>query len=732
MSGKTLTTTVSINGDVSASVQKAFTETSNKLSELQKAALQTAGATDKLSAVIDQQSEELENAKKAYSDYILSGEKSRKKAKELESNIKKLTKELDENEENLKKAKESAEKLSNGYKKTKISADELKDGIQKAGDAAKKGLAVVGTAIAGAATAILALGASTQEYRNQQAQLETAFEQAGGTAEQAEEVYNDLYRVLGDGGKATEAAQQLAKLSTNEEVLTSMTGALKGVYATFGDTLPVEALAEAVNETSKTGQVTGALADALNWAAKEGETFGVSLKENIEFTKKTEKELKRLTDTQREEYENKLAQWEATEAYNKAVMEASTAEDFFNIALSNCTDEQERQYLIQEALIDKYWDAGEAFEENNAAILAQNEANAKLEASMAKVGEAVAPINTALTQLGSEILAQLTPYIQEFAANHLPSIVSALSNVGTAIGEVINWIAEHWQLVSTLAGIILGIAAAIAVVSTVMTVVNAVMYASPVTWIVMGIVAAIAALVAIIVTCVKYWDNIRAAAGAAVDWIREKWGAISGWLKTNVIQPIANFFSGLWSGITTGVSNFVNGVKEFFVNGFRALVGIVKAPINGIISLVNGAIDAINSIGFNIPDWVPVLGGKKFSINIPKIPMLATGGFTDGISIAGEKAMEAVISFDPAYRSQNLAYWAEAGRLLGADYSDFALSGNSSGVSIDFGGISFAPNITITGNASKASIMEAIEEEYPEFLDMIEEYLVERGALVYG
>ena len=94
--------------------------------------------------------------------------------------------------------------------------------------------------------------------------------------------------------------------------------------------------------------------------------------------------------------------------------------------------------------------------------------------------------------------------------------------------------------------------------------------------------------------------------------------------------------------------------------------------------------------------------------------------------------MEAVISFDPAYRSQNLAYWAEAGRLLGADYSDFALSGNSSGVSIDFGGISFAPNITITGNASKASIMEAIEEEYPEFIDMIEEYLVERGALVYG
>ena len=69
--------------------------------------------------------------------------------------------------------------------------------------------------------------------------------------------------------------------------------------------------------------------------------------------------------------------------------------------------------------------------------------------------------------------------------------------------------------------------------------------------------------------------------------------------------------------------------------------------------------------------------------------------------------------------------------MLNADYSDFALGGTSGGVSIDFGGITFAPNITVTGHADKASIMEAIEEEYPEFIDMIEEYLVERGALVY-
>lgn len=114
----------------------------------------------------------------------------------------------------------------------------------------------------------------------------------------------------------------------------------------------------------------------------------------------------------------------------------------------------------------------------------------------------------------------------------------------------------------------------------------------------------------------------------------------------------------------------------------------------------------------------------------------ATGGVTDGLSIAGEDPRypnEYIISLNPAYRSQNLAYWAEAGRMLNADYSDFAWGGGSGGSTIiEMGGITFAPNITITGHADKGTIMEAIEEEYPEFLDMIEEFLAERGATVYA
>lgn len=113
----------------------------------------------------------------------------------------------------------------------------------------------------------------------------------------------------------------------------------------------------------------------------------------------------------------------------------------------------------------------------------------------------------------------------------------------------------------------------------------------------------------------------------------------------------------------------------------------------------------------------------------------ATGGFTDGLSIAGEDPRyptEAVISFNPAYRSQNLSYWAQAGRMLGADTSDFSLSGETGGTTFDMGGVTFAPNITVTGKADKESIMEAIEEEYPEFIDMLEEWFAGRRKPVYG
>lgn len=122
------------------------------------------------------------------------------------------------------------------------------------------------------------------------------------------------------------------------------------------------------------------------------------------------------------------------------------------------------------------------------------------------------------------------------------------------------------------------------------------------------VVLAIGALIAIIVLLVKHWDEVKAAAAKVWEGITEVWGKASNWFTTKVLDPITAAFK---SGI-----NFLIGLAEGFVNGF----------INGI----NAIIDALNMIQFDIPDWVPGIGGKNFGINIPNvktlsIPRLATG-----------------------------------------------------------------------------------------------------------
>lgn len=191
---------------------------------------------------------------------------------------------------------------------------------------------------------------------------------------------------------------------------------------------------------------------------------------------------------------------------------------------------------------------------------------------------------------------------------------------------------------------------------------------------------------------------------------------------------ITNVFTGNWSAAW-------ENVKSIFVNVFEALGGLLATPLNAVISIINGVIEGINACGFIIPDWVPIVGGKEFKLDIPPMPMFESGGFTSGPSIAGEAGTEAVISFDSAYRSENLSYWAKAGRMLGVDDSlltAFETGSQSNGDSISF---TFAPQITIqgTGNA-KEDIIQALKNEEEEFMDLVEEMLSRRGSgsYVYG
>ena len=302
-------------------LQREIVATSNKMKGYQKAAQQTA--------------EEIENlgdgADDAGDDLGETGDEAKKSAKKVDD---------------FGDAADKAEKSSGNLGSTLASA-------------AKTGLAAIGVAAGAAITGLVAAAESTREYRTEMGKLDTAFTTAGHSSEAAKNTYQELQGILGETDQAVEASNHLAKLCDNEDQLKKMTQAATGVYAVFGDSLPIENLTEASNETAKTGAITGGLADALNWA-------GVS-------------------------------------------------EEDFQAKLDACSTEQERQALIIDTLNGLYSDAADKYRETNAEVIRANEANEKWTQSLAGVGGAIEPIITDIKLMGASLLSEAVPGVQAMA-----------------------------------------------------------------------------------------------------------------------------------------------------------------------------------------------------------------------------------------------------------------------------------------------------------------------------
>lgn len=229
---------------------------------------------------------------------------------------------------------------------------------------------------------------------------------------------------------------------------------------------------------------------------------------------------------------------------------------------------------------------------------------------------------------------------------------------------------------------------------------------------------------------------------------------------SNVVTSVQGVFDGLIqfiTGVFTGNwASAWEGVKSIFGNAFSALVELCKVPINAVIGVINGAVKGINSIlgkVTTIPEWVPVVGGQSFSMQLPTIPMLAKGGFTDGVSIAGEAGTEAVISFDPSVRSANIANWQKAGQMLGVDPVQAASVAGAGSLTTDrvevadigggspapggttaVGGSSFtfSPNITIQGNADYSVMMNAMTDAKDQFEQWFNEMMRKQQRTAYA
>ena len=463
-------------------------------------------------------------------------------------------------------------------------ASKLKSGLASAGKVAAKGIAAIGTAASGAVVGLLALESSTEEYRAAMGKLNTAFEAAGYGAETAQQAYNAFYGILGDTDTATEASQLLAKLADSAEDVSTWTDIAAGVAGTFGDSLPIEGLIEASNETAKVGQVTGVLADALNWA-------GIS-------------------------------------------------EDDFNARLSACSSESERNQLIMDTLSGTYDEASEAFYRNNEALVESRNNQAQLDATLATLGQTVSNVKNRLL---SEFLPAISNVATAFsgmlsgtagADQQFSTAVQGLVNV--AVSKLPEFLNMGVQILSSLAsGIVQSIPTLVAAVPQIVAEIGAALTELLPQVLDMGVQLLDQFTSGIETGLPDMVSRIPEIITQFLSYITEQ-------LPT-VLDKGAELLNNLVNGILGAIPEMTAALPEIITAFVQCITDnlptIIESGINILLNLVSGIIGAIPDLVASIPQIISAIT-TGIARALPKI-------IQSGVSLL-QKFIEGILSNIPA------------------------------------------------------------------------------------
>ena len=296
---------------------------------------------------------------------------------------------------------DAAEDAGDGTKNLGESARDSGDGFSVLDGAVAtfigNGLTALVSAIGDAISTFAELSESTQEYRENMSKLYTATSAAGMDADYITQAYSQLYGVLGDETATTTTISNFEKLGVSMQDMDSLLDSATGIWAVYGDSIPLDGLAESVNETAKVGQITGTMADAINWASASNDTWTNALSGNAV----------------------------ALSAFQSGVSQGMSAEDAFNEALAACGDEQERQQLIISTLNGLYADSAETYRENNASIIDAREATVNYQDAVAGVGAAMEPLQTTMTNFKANLISGVSPALQELSDAFMDVITGA-------------------------------------------------------------------------------------------------------------------------------------------------------------------------------------------------------------------------------------------------------------------------------------------------------------------
>lgn len=551
---QSLSNAVLVAKNQQAAIQNELNATTQKLNALESENKRAVSSFGQLTDKIGKQESELDSLKKAYAEAALSKGKDSDEAKALGKQIESLSGELSENKKKINDAESAADKFDKTLEDLTNEAKDASDGFTIAKGALSTFIGNGLTALVGkakdAASEIYNLAEETREFRQDLGTLETAFAQAGFSADTAKNTWRELYGIFGEDDKAVEAANNIARMAKNQNDLNNWVRITTGIWGTYQDALPVEGLAEAAGETAKTGQVTGGLADALNWSSEAARMFAGYMSKDV-----------------------------------------TTAEDAFNVALSKCTNEQERQKLVTDTLIQLYGNAADKYNETNKSVTEANKVTADYSLTQAKMGEKIEPVTTSVKNGFNGILEKI---VELAGDGNFNDFSTKITEAFDKVQKSMEWFNQNLPTVKTLfIGITTAIIAqtaatklktladtAAAAGTTVMKIaqqgLNAAMAANPIGLIITAITMLVSGFIYLWNNCegfrnffINMWEKIKSAFSAVVEWFR------------GAIESVKSFFTGLWEGIKNVFETIKNGIKValmFIVELIKGYFNLITLP----------------------------------------------------------------------------------------------------------------------------------------------------------
>lgn len=548
------------------------------------------GQSERAKAKLDQLAKELDDATRSFgtnsTEAIRAQNAYNKQVRvvnNLESQINSATADMNKMKRQMDRLGKSADELS----------DDLKDAGREAeavGSSFKDAFAggVIAGAVQSLVSGIASLVESTKEYNKIMGTLDVSSQKAGYSAEQTQQTYTQLYGVLGDNQSAATAAANLQALKLSQEQLIQMTDGAIGAWATYGDSIPIDGLAESINETVKAGAVTGSFADVLNWAG--------------------------------------------------------TSEDDFNKKLESTKTESERANLVLKELSDQgLMQAAEAWRVNNAELEAANRASAAWEQTTGRLGTALMPLTINVKNLGNALLTNLLNVMDGFQNGGVEggfSVITDLINgLQTKLQESLPLMIESGlqSLVGFTEGLRSGVGTLVdAGLSLLQTLADSIIQNLPtlietIPQIVINIagiindnapkliVAALTLIKNLAIGLVKAIPTLVANIPKIIQAIVSAFLAFN-WLSLgkNLMTALKDGIKSMGPAIKTTAGNIFNSIKTTLSNIPAALKTIGSNGISslaaGLKSMAKTAVDVVRSVGTNILNTIKTLPAKMVEI----------------------------------------------------------------------------------------------------------------------